>query len=73
MEAADGRYRVSYIYRDGPADKEWLDIAKGDYVLAINGQELKSGDNYERLMATDDVSEGVAAFFERRAPKFQGR
>ncbi|MFN9204096.1 MAG: S41 family peptidase [Gemmatimonas sp.] len=47
-----GRYRVGHIYKAGPADKEWLDIAKGDYVLAINGQELKSGENYERLMAT---------------------
>jgi tricorn protease len=47
-----GRYRVGHIYKAGPADKEWLDIAKGDYVLAINGEELKSGENYERLMAT---------------------
>lgn len=47
-----GRYRVGHIYKAGPADKEWLGIARGDYVLAINGQELKSGENYERLMAT---------------------
>lgn len=53
LEPSDaGRYRVGHIYKAGPADKEWLDIAKGDYVLAINGQELKSGENYERLMAT---------------------
>jgi len=47
-----GRYRVGHIYKDGPADKEWLDIAEGDYVLAVNGQELRSGDNYEKLLAT---------------------
>ncbi len=47
-----GRYRVGHIYRDGPADKEWLNIAEGDYIQAINGQELKSGDNYEKLLAT---------------------
>src|SRR5207247_1262505 len=36
MEAADGgRYRISHVYRDGPADKEWLDLHVGDYVLAI--------------------------------------
>jgi tricorn protease len=52
LEPSDaGRYRVGHIYKAGPADKEWLDIATGDYVLAINGQELKSGENYERLMA----------------------
>ncbi|HYW31592.1 MAG TPA: S41 family peptidase, partial [Gemmatimonas sp.] len=47
-----GRYRISHIYRDGPADKEWLGLAKGDYVLAIDGKELKAGDNYERVLAT---------------------
>ncbi len=47
-----GRYRVSHIYRDGPADKEWLDVKVGDYVLSIDGTDLKSGDNYEKLLAT---------------------
>ncbi|MBL0938871.1 MAG: PD40 domain-containing protein [Gemmatimonadaceae bacterium] len=49
---ASGRYRVGHVYKGGPADKEWLGISKGDYVLAVNGTELKSGDNYERIMAT---------------------
>ncbi len=53
LEPSDaGRYRVGHIYRDGPADKEWLNIAEGDYIQAINGQELKSGENYEKLLAT---------------------
>jgi tricorn protease len=43
-------YRVGHIYRDGPADKEWLKLKEGDYVFAINGQEIKSGDNYEVLL-----------------------
>jgi tricorn protease len=47
-----GRYRISHVYRDGPADKEWLNIAEGDYVLSVDGTELKSGDNYEKLLAT---------------------
>jgi tricorn protease len=46
MEPADGRYRVSHIYREGPADKEWLDIDTGDFILAIDGSELREGDNY---------------------------
>ena len=32
LEPANGHYRVSHIYRDGPADKEWLDLKVGDYV-----------------------------------------
>ena len=44
------RYRISHIYRDGPADKEWLGLAVGDYVLAVDGKELKGGDNYWRVL-----------------------
>ena len=33
MEPDAGGYRVAHIYRDGPADKEWLDLKVGDYVL----------------------------------------
>jgi len=50
MEAAEGRYRVSHIYRDGPADKEWVDLTVGDYVLAIDGEEISAGDNYWKLL-----------------------
>ena len=32
LEPSNGCYRVSHIYRDGPADKEWLDLKVGDYV-----------------------------------------
>lgn len=49
-EAPGGRYRISHIYRDGPADKEWLDLAVGDYVLSIDGQDIKSGDNYWKTL-----------------------
>jgi tricorn protease len=51
MEPADGRYRISHVYRDGPADKEWLDLKVGDYVLAVDGQELKAGDNYWKALS----------------------
>jgi tricorn protease len=51
LEPANGRYRVSHVYRDGPADKEWIDLAVGDYVLAIDGKELKAGDNYWKSLS----------------------
>jgi tricorn protease len=50
LEPADGYYRVSHIYRDGPADKEWLDLKVGDYVVAINGTRVKAGENYWTLL-----------------------
>ena len=52
LEPANGRYRVSHVYRDGPADKEWIDIKTGDYVLAIDGQEIKAGDNYWKILSS---------------------
>jgi tricorn protease len=52
LEPADGRYRIAHIYRDGPADKEWITLAPGEYVLAIDGQEIKAGDNYWKILST---------------------
>jgi tricorn protease len=46
----NGKYKVSHIYRDGPADKEWIDLKVGDYVLAIDGHEIKAGDNYWKIL-----------------------
>ena len=50
LEPAGGRYRISHIYRNGPADKEWLNLSVGDFVLAIDGQDVKTGDNYWRIL-----------------------
>ena len=50
LAAENGYYRVSHIYRNGPADKEWLDLKKGDYVLAIEGKPIKAGDNFWSLL-----------------------
>ncbi|MBZ5726208.1 MAG: DPP IV N-terminal domain-containing protein [Acidobacteriia bacterium] len=46
---ASGYYKVSYIYRKGPADHEYLKIAAGNYILAVNDKELKTRDNYWKL------------------------
>jgi len=50
MAPENGKYRVIQIYRDGPADKEWIDLDVGDYVLAIDGQEITAGDNYWQIL-----------------------
>ncbi len=47
-----GYYRVSYIYKDGPADKDFVKIAVGNFILAVNDRELKAGDNYWRHYTT---------------------
>ncbi|HXG91861.1 MAG TPA: S41 family peptidase [Blastocatellia bacterium] len=45
-----GRYKVTHIYEDGPADKDWVKVSKGDYLIAINGKPVKAGDNYWELL-----------------------
>ncbi len=51
LEPSNGKYRVSHVYRDGPADKEWIDIHNGDYVLAIDGTDVKAGDDYWKILS----------------------
>ncbi|MDT7604400.1 MAG: tricorn protease [Acidobacteriota bacterium] len=49
-DASAGRYRVTYIYEDGPADKDWVKVKVGDYLLAIDGKPVKAGDEYWQLL-----------------------
>ncbi len=44
-----GLYRVGHIYKKGPADKEWVDIKEGDYILSVDGEELKVPQNYWKI------------------------
>ena len=46
---ASGFYKVSYIYKKGPADHDYAKIAVGNYVLAVNEKELKTSENYWKL------------------------
>jgi tricorn protease len=49
-DASAGRYRITHIYEDGPADKDWVKVSLGDYLIAINGKPVKSGDEYWQLL-----------------------
>ncbi|HTU92320.1 MAG TPA: S41 family peptidase, partial [Gemmataceae bacterium] len=48
----NGYYKVSHVYKDGPADKDYVKINPGDFILAIDGQPIKAGDNYWKLYTT---------------------
>ena len=41
-----GVYRVTHIYKNGPADKDYIKLAVGDFVVAVGDEDLKAGDNY---------------------------
>ncbi|HEX8687039.1 MAG TPA: S41 family peptidase, partial [Pyrinomonadaceae bacterium] len=49
-DAAAGRYRVTYVYENGPADKDWVRVAVGDYLIAIDGKPVKAGDEFWSLL-----------------------
>ena len=44
-----GFYKISWVYKRGPADHDYVKLKAGDYLLAVNGEPLKSGENYWRL------------------------
>ncbi|MEK6406563.1 MAG: S41 family peptidase [Acidobacteriota bacterium] len=47
---AAGRYKVTHVYEEGPADKDWVKVSAGDYLIAINGRPVKAGDNYWAML-----------------------
>ncbi len=49
-DSATGIYQVDSLTRKGPADKDYIKLAPGNYVLAVNGQQLKSTRNYHELL-----------------------
>ena len=49
-DEAAGYYRISHVYEGGPADKDWVRAATGDYLIAIDGKPVKAGDNYWPLL-----------------------
>ena len=43
---ASGFYKVGHIYKDGPADHDYLKIKEGHYIIALDDRDLKTSDNY---------------------------
>ena len=46
---SSGYYKVTHVYKDGPADRDFVKIKVGDFILAVNEEPLKAGDNYWKL------------------------
>jgi tricorn protease len=41
-----GYYKVGRLYRNGPADKDYLRIQEGHFIIAVDDKPLKTSDNY---------------------------
>jgi tricorn protease len=49
-----GRYKVAHVFENGPCDRDWVKVSAGNYLIAINGEQVKSSDNYWRLLNSDN-------------------
>ncbi|MFN2577701.1 MAG: S41 family peptidase [Pyrinomonadaceae bacterium] len=64
-DTAAGRYRVTYIYENGPADKDWVKVNVGDYLIAIGGKQVKAGEEYWALL-NDRLNRKVEVTFNNK-------
>lgn len=49
-DEASARYRVAHVYENGPADKDWVKVKAGDYLLAVDGKPVTTRDNLWKFM-----------------------
>jgi tricorn protease len=74
----NGRYKIARIYDNeswnpdlrAPLAAPGLDVAAGDYILAINGTELRAPDNIYRLL--DGTANRQTALTVSRQPSMDG-
>jgi tricorn protease len=64
-DTAAGRYKVTYVYEGGPADKDWVKVNVGDYLIAIGDKQVKAGDEYWELL-NDRLNRKVEVTFNNK-------
>src|SRR5216684_4351754 len=52
-DASAGRYRVTYVYEDGPADKDWVKVSTGDYLIVFLFTTLKLNNSIKNTKKTN--------------------
>lgn len=49
--AAEGRIKIARVVTDSPADNKWSKLNPGEYILAVDGQEIgKEGNTFDLLL-----------------------
>jgi tricorn protease len=61
-----GRYRVTHIYERGPADKDWVKVKVGDYLIAIDNHNVTANDNYWRWLNNNRLNRKVTVTFNSK-------
>ena len=73
---ASGFYKVGHIYKDGPADRDYLKIKEGHFIVAVDDRDLKTTDNYWQcftLAAGDEVPLPASTTSRRRKARGTSR
>ena len=65
-DAAAGRYRVTHVYEGGPADKDWVKVKVGDYLISLNGEPVKGGDNYWQHLNNTRLNRRIEVTFNSK-------
>ncbi len=67
---SSGFYKISRVLKRGPADRDYSRIKVGDYLLAVNGAPVKSGENYWKAYRT--ATGRAIQFTLNSQPKLEG-
>ncbi|HEX6972791.1 MAG TPA: S41 family peptidase, partial [Vicinamibacterales bacterium] len=43
---ASGFYKVGHVYKDGPADRDYIKIKEGHFIISVDDHELQTSQNY---------------------------
>jgi len=43
---ASGYYKVGRVYKNGPADHDYLKLKSGNFIVSVDGRDLKTSDGY---------------------------
>jgi tricorn protease len=58
-DAASGRYKVTHVFEGGPADKDWIKVSVGDYLLSIDGQPIQATDSLWKVLTNRRLNRKV--------------
>jgi tricorn protease len=65
-DEAAGRFKVAYVYEDGPCDKDWVKVKAGDYLIAIDNTPVLATTNYWKLLSNERLNRRVLVTFNSK-------
>jgi len=60
------RYKVSWVFADGPADRDWVKVKPGDYLIAVDGKPVTAADNLWKYMNSERLNRKLTLTFNSK-------